>query len=321
MVMRPFFDCLATRAVWASVLLINVAGVSRAGLSGQPVPTPSVAGKIQAVTTQIRAGQVASGRPDLMLLVEANAPTDLTNLLSQVVGDDATYNGITATFEDALAKAGGDATRNYLVYNLARVYLLRARLVSTSTARRGPLDAASKTVARFPATLRDPAAWELTGDIASERGDLEAALAAYKRMTTAGGSNAYTLYKSGLAYLAANRIAQAQTTFAGAAQAERSGGAGSPSLRHRIYQGLALAYTQSGNDAAALQALVQSSRVEPDADAPFRFETEAARRLLARGHAREVLTYALAALRIAPDDPNALALRDAAIAQNPRRTR
>ncbi len=300
-------------AVFAGLLLSRAA---HAALSGQPALSPEAAAKIKMDAATILRGEIATGRPDLLLVVEANAAADFTPLVARVVGDDTTYNGLAATLEEAVGKASTDAARkNYLLYNLANLHLLRSQLVRSAGERRAPLNAAADATDGFGKDLHDPAAWELKGDVHAEQGDLDGALSAYRQMTESGADGARVQYKMGFAYERANRMALAEKSYTAAATAQMTTGAGGPKLRHLIYQGLTRTEMAQGNDPAALAALARSAKVGQDDAAPFSYRLDAARRLLQRGYGREVKAYADAAVAAMPDDADAAALRAQAAAQ------
>jgi tetratricopeptide (TPR) repeat protein len=304
---------LAVYAAGLATCAIALGTPAKAALNGQPPAPKAAADKIRVASADLLRGNIATARPNLLLLVEANAATaDLTDLLARAIGDDTTYNGVAATLEEAANTAPSDTTRAYVTYNLARLHLLRSRLLSARIPRRAPLEAASLAAGRLDANLRDPAAWELKGDIASERGDVSGAVAAYQKIVGAGGGSGFALYKQGLAYARASRTSQAQSTLEAALRVENRTGSGGPALKYNLYQDLAGVYLMQGNDTAALTAFSQSTRLKPDGTPGFRYRTDVARRLLPRGKAAAaaVLAYAEAALRGAPDDFELQALRD-----------
>ena len=309
MSLRPYLPRIAC----ATFLLVSmVTGPAWAGLQGQPLPSLEISAKIRAESVDILKGNVGTGRPNLFLLVQSNAATDFTSLVARVVGDDTTYVGLTDTLDDAIMSAKDDANRQFIIYNLAQVNLLRSKFLTTTRARRQPLTAAADAAARFSPDLRDPIAWQLKGDIDAELEDLPAALAAYKQFAACGASPAEVKFRYGYAYEKSNRIPEAYAQYHAAQLAQSTSNAGGSLLRHRIYQGLTRVELNQGDEHKALASLSQSAQVEQDPDAPFRFELGAANDLLGRGYAAEVLTFAQAALRIAPDDENARDLRDRA---------
>jgi tetratricopeptide (TPR) repeat protein len=133
-------------------------------------------------------------------------------------------------------------------------------------------------------------------------------VAAYSRIATTGAPSAaaYAQLKIAGAYQRGNRFDLADDAYRRGIRADAGTGR---ALLHALYQGLASLYLQRGNDPAALDALAQSARVQPDPAAPYRLRLDVAQRLLRRGHARQVLAYAEAAVRFAPEDEAAQDLR------------
>jgi tetratricopeptide (TPR) repeat protein len=292
-----------------------IAGMPTAGhaaLSGQKPPPAVAAARISAESQNILKGEIATGRPNLFLAVQSVAASDFTDLVARVIGDDTTYDGLVSTLEDAISSAPDDPKRQAEIYNLARLHLLRSELIRPGYDRGPALAAAAEAADRFSTAITDPAAWELKGDVAAERGDVPGALAAYKRMVESGAPAALAQYKTGWTYERASRIPLAESAYRAAALAQSTAGTGGPQLRHLIYQGLARTALAQGNDPAALAALAKSARAGQDEGAPYHFKMDVAARLLQRGYAREVLAYATAALAASPDDPDALAIRDRA---------
>ena len=311
----------STPAAFATILaafVLNPAPAD-AGLLGQPAPTVSVAATIRAESKNILKGQIATGRPNLFLIIQTNAQTDFTDLVARVIGDDTTYEGLVSTLEEAVSDAKSDPDRQFAVYNLARLHLLRSQLIRPGFDRRPALDAAGLAANKFGRDLPDPRAWELKGDIAAERGDVTGALADYRGMLERGAPPAEVQYKSGWTYERAHRIALAESAYNAALLAQATSGAGGAPLKHLIYQGLARTAISQGNFPAALRALAKSALVGQDESAPFAYRLDAAYSLLKRGYAREVLSFANAALAASPDDPNAQTLRDQAASAARRR--
>lgn len=304
----------------ALALLLSLSSPSLAGLTGQPQPSADLSGRLQSATRQflLAGGDTGKARPDILLLVEQNPTADVTDLYAPALRDTPLYNGLVDLLsEQATAKKASQTEYTFIVYNLARTHLLRARLYDTSGSRRAFLDAASKTAALFGQDLRDPGAWELKGDIEAERGDIEAASAAYNRVATSGGGRARAQYLIAGALQRVNRPGPAQRAFDDAIRAAQS--EGEREMLHLAYQGLAGLLLRQGNAPAALDALARSARATPTDGKPFRYRLEVAQQLLGRGYGREVAAYADAALRVSPDDEGAKALKEAALRARSRR--
>lgn len=304
----------ASAACLALWLLWGASGTAEAGLAGQPALSAAAAARIRAESGNVLKGEIATGRPNLFLAIQANATADFTDLVARVIGDDTSYNGIVSTLEEARQSAKTDADRQFLLYNLARVHLLRSLLIRQGFDRRPALDAAADTASQFATGTTDPAVGELKGDIAAERGDVPGALAGYKEMLDNGAPAAQFKYKTGWAYERANRTALASGAYNAAALAQATSGAGGAQLKHLIYQGLTRVAVSQGDYSAALRALAKSASVGHDDTAPFKYRLDAASRLLQHGYAKEVLAYANAALAASPGDADATLLRDQAAA-------
>lgn len=311
-----------------AALLIASGGSARAGLAGQPKPPASVVAVIQQAARDILGtGDLGNARPALFLAVENNALADLTDYLAAVVRDDTAYNGLAATLEEAASKPREGATavadRSFAQYNFARLNLLRARVLRGTPDRTVVLRPAIVVAKKMAeGNARDLAAVELLGDLLAENGQVDEAAAAYRRIAQTGTPTAspYMYLKIATAFQRANRLDLAMQAYETGVRADASGGSPGRELLHRLYQGTASVALQRGNDQAALLALSESARrVKQDESAPFRLRLDVAQQLLARGHARNVLAYAEAALRLAPSDENAKTLRDQARARLPRR--
>jgi predicted Zn-dependent protease len=290
-------------ALAAAVIL---AAPARAGLNGQPPAPAKFAEQVSPLVRKIATGSdTGGGRTGLIGLVEANAAADITDLLASALGDATTYTSLAATLEDAREAASGESEKRFIGYNLARVHVLRARLLPAGPARRAPLAAAESVVRAFEADkVRDPALWELAGDVYTERDDLPSAEAAYKRMGSSGGGPALVQLKLAQAYQRARRYDVAVRAYEAGIRADSGTGDSLRGTYHRLAQGLASVYLAQGNDPAAGEALLLSARAKPDTAAPYTYQTGVARALLRRGarNAAAVRAYAEAALRSAPDD-------------------
>lgn len=296
------------------------AAPSWAGLTNQPQPSAEMTGRLQGAVRQffIQGGDLSKARPDVLLLVEQNPTADYTETIGPALRDATLYNGLTDLLAEQIKGRKSDqADYLFLVYNLSRVHLLHARYQQTSGVRRTYLDAASKTAMLFPATLRDPGAWELKGDIEAERGDIEAASAAYNRVASSGGGRARAQYLLAGALQRGNRFVPAERTYGDAIQAAKS--EDERELQHLAYQGLAGLYLRQGNNSAALDALARSARITPAEGRSFRYRLNVAQQLLEKGYSREVGAFTDAALRVSPDDADAKALKEQAAHTTPRR--
>ncbi|GAB4465350.1 MAG: hypothetical protein OHK0029_35960 [Armatimonadaceae bacterium] len=284
--------------------LCCLSSLAMAGLKEQPKPSQDTVIRIRNAVRQfeIEGGDLGKARPDLILLVERDPTADMVDWLIPALSDNIAYNGLAATFSDALAATESDTKKNFLRYNLARLHLWRARLYSTTRQKEPYLDVAENVVRQFPENLRDPAVWELKGDIALERNNLNEATAAYNRIGSAGGSAAYAQYKMAGAYQKSRRWREAEEAYARAARTETAGGGGGQ-LYHNIWQGIASLYLEQRQYDKAAEALVRSAKIAPTERDKVSLQTAIARQLLERGNKRGVLEYVRAALKVSPDDP------------------
>ena len=298
-------------------VLVPWAGSARAGMKGQPQPPADAVAKIRAATAEILGtGDLGKARPELFVAVESVATTDVTPHLATVVRDDTSFNGLLSTFEEAAAKKGDDA--RFARYNLARVYWLRSRL-ATGQARVAAIDSAGETMEEVVKdSPRDRVPWEFLGDIRLEQNDVDGALAAFGKISTAeeSGAAAYAQLRTGDVYRRANRPEQAEAAYRAGIRLDASSGNAGRETLHRLYQGLAEVYFDRNNEPAALDALQRSTRVTQEPRAPFRMRLDVAQRMLRRGlNKAAIAAYADAAVRFAPDDEVAKALRDQARAR------
>ena len=321
--------CYAARVAHAFALLLlcfvfaNFGAAFAAGLVGQPKPPAAVIATIRRASDDIvGTGDLGRARGDLLLAVENHPTADLTEHLALVVRDNTSYDGLAATYEDAAKAKTGDEQR-YVLYNLARLHLLRARQMlrggvrSGSGALQSVLAVAARTARRVadPAITRDVGALELLGDVFAEQNDTQRAQAAYERIALSGVPNAPAMagVRVGALFLRAGRTADAEAALRRGISSAAGAGA---DLTHQLYQNLALAYVRRSAFGPAADALERSARVTLDPSAtPFRLRTDVAQTLLDRGYAREVNAYATAALRVTPDDEALRNLQRAAAAR------
>ncbi|MGC4046120.1 MAG: tetratricopeptide repeat protein [Armatimonas sp.] len=294
----------------AALLLVPLA--AHAGLTGQPKPDAATERDIRQAVEGVTGGDVAAARGDLLLALEKAPASDLTDLLEPALLDTQSYTGSATVVQEALAKAPqGD--RNFLLYNLARIHLLRARKIQ-ATYRTAPLNAASKVAAQFEPKFSDSALWELAGDIEAERGEPEKAVPYYERMAQNGGSRALAKYRIGSAYARRFLYDKAEKAYLEGVKADAGTG---KKLRHWLYQGLASTYLQMGRDKDAGEALVQSGRVTQDDEQPYRLRTDIARQFINRGQYKPAGDYLRMVIKFQPDDGTAKTLLNAASAGRP----
>jgi tetratricopeptide (TPR) repeat protein len=285
-----------------------------APMAGQARPAAKTIADVRKAAADILgAGEPGEARPVLYTAVEADPVADWGDELSRVVGDDATYYGLVDIFEQAARGKNGDMA-NFLAYNLGRLHLARFRAAGSRTALQQAAAAADRLATNR--TLRDASAFAFAGDVYSSQNRLDAAVAAYNRITATGtpGAGALAQLKVAGAYHRQGRYEDARAAYERGVRLDASGGRAGGATLHQLYQGLAALHLERGKDAAAAEALVRSARVTQDPASPFRLRLDVARRLLERRQ-REVLQYAEAAVRFAPDDADAVALRDRARAQ------
>ena len=295
----------------AALLLAPLCPAAWAGLSGQPPPASSVATAVRKAASEAVSGDTDAARSDLQLAVERAPETDLTDLVEPALIDGPCYNGVAAVLQEALAAAGADRDKAaYLLYNLARVHLLRARKLGPSY-RAAPLAAGSSVVARFDLKRTDPALWELAGEIESERGDIPAAQKFYLKMGGSMAVRALTCYRIGIAYERGFDDLKAEKSYLDGVRAD--GGTGKK-LRHNLYQNLAALYLAKGREREAAEALAQSAKVTQDDDAPFRMRLDVVRKFTLRGSYKPAGDYLRIVVRFQPGDAEAKSLLSAASA-------
>jgi tetratricopeptide (TPR) repeat protein len=294
--------------VTAGVLLSVGSSAYAAGMKEQPELDATTSKAITAYTREIlrTGGDPSRARPALLLVVERNAAADLTDNLFGALRDPDSYTALAATLEDALA-AAGEKDRSFIRFNLARVHLIRAGHTNVTSSRNALLDRASRVAAALGTDVRDPAADGLRGDIASTRGRVEEAAAAYKRMVSSGGSRADSLLRTGIAYARARRYSFAEQSLLAAARATGLNGALDPLITYRAYQELAAVYLQQGNSPEAVQALRQSvAKLDSTVPLGFPFRLDVAQRLLTQPtYIGDVQSYLESVVRLAPDNEDA----------------
>ena len=301
-------SCLAVCALSAAVLPF-AALPAVAGLDGQPQPTPVLKVQLSNAAQWITrsTGKVGQARADFLLLLDKSPTADITEVIAPALSDTGAYQSIVATFSDALDAAADSQTKQFLRYNIARTHLLRARLTPVSAGKNPYAEAAARTVAEMDAKSRDPAYWELKGDVEAEQGDLVTSAADYQKMTTLGGSAAVASYKYAMALQKARRYPEAEAAYQRAVQRDAASTTGGGETYHLIYQGLAGFYSERGDFPSALNALTRSTRIKSETP-PFALRLDTARALLKRGYKKEVAAYAEAALKRTPSDTGAAAL-------------
>jgi tetratricopeptide (TPR) repeat protein len=314
-----------TAAIAVSLVLAEAKPARAAGLVGQPAPPAGTIATINRAIADITGtGDLGRARPALYLAVEAQATADLTDYLASLLRDDVIYNGLAATFEEAVQSKRGDEQR-FARYNLARLHLLRARQLVQTRVSGGPREALATAAAQArkliddPNAARDPGALELLGDVLSEQDRPDEAARVYERIafTSRPSATAHAQLKIGQAYQKASRLELAEAAYRRGIGVASSGG----EALHNLHQSLASVYVRRGDFRAAAASLERSARVPTDAGgASFRPRTDVARVLLDRGYAREARAYAAAALRLFPGDEALRRLeRDAAARVRPGR--
>jgi predicted Zn-dependent protease len=296
----------------ALVFTLLLGSLAEAGLSGQPRPEPAVERELRRAVEGVTGGDLASARADLLLALERAPAADVTELIEPALADAQAYTGSATVVQEALGKAA-PSEKNFLLYNLARIHLLRARRIAAAYRTR-PLGAASKVAALFDPKFADPALWELAGDIEAERGEPEKAAPYYEKMAQGGGSKALAKYRIGSAYARRLLFDKAEKAFSEGIKADAGGGR---KLRHWLYQGLASLYLQMGREKDAGEALIASGRVSQDDEQPYRLRTDIARLFVQRGVYRPAAEYLRLVVRFQPDDASAKALLTAASTGRP----
>lgn len=286
--------------------------VAHAGLTGQPRPDAATERELRKAVEGVTGGDVAAARPELLLVLEKAPASDFTELLEPALLDTQAYTGSASVVQEALDKAPR-TEKNFLLYNLARIHLLRARKIQANY-RTSPLNAASRVAAQFDPKFSDAALWELAGDIEAERGEPEKAAPYYERMGQNGGSRALARYRIGSAYARRFLYDKAEKAYLEGVKADAGAG---KRMRHWLYQGLASVYLQMGRDKEAGEALVQSGKVTQDDDQPYRLRTDIARQFINRGLYKPAADYLRVVIRFQPDDGTAKTLLNAASAGRP----
>jgi tetratricopeptide (TPR) repeat protein len=290
-------------------------------MDGQPKPSEDTVKRLRGAIQQflIEGGDVGKARPDLILLVERDVTADVTDLLAPALRDDLAYSGVAQAYADALKeKEGEEKARNFILYNLSKVHLYRSRYLPTGPLKRPVLEAASRTAKMFPESLRDWTVWELKGDIETERDDAAAAMESYRRITPNGGPRALAQFKTAVAFQRGRNYPDARASYEAALRSDAASDNGGGMLFHQIAIGLASLYQQQGNDPMALQMLARAGTAKQNTASPYRYDLTVARSLLQRGYGREIQSYAEAALKHYPEDPDAALLLEQAKAA-PRR--
>jgi predicted Zn-dependent protease len=296
----------------ALALSLLLSSLAQAGLSGQPRPDAAVERALRRAVDGVTMGDVAAARADLLLALEKAPAADVTELIEPALADAQAYTGSATVLQESLPRASA-VEKNYLLYNLARLHLLRARRLAPSN-RIQPLTQASRVAAFFDPKLADPVLWELAGDIEAERGEPEKAAPYYEKMAQGGGSKALAKYRIGSAYARRFLSDKAEKAFIEGIKADAGNG---KRLRHWLYQGLASLYLQMGREKEAGEALVASGRVTQDDEQPYRLRTDIARAFLQRGVYRPAADYLRLVVRFQPDDASAKAMLTAASSGRP----
>jgi tetratricopeptide (TPR) repeat protein len=244
-----------------------------------PAPSPKTIASIQEASALLRTGaDAARGRPMLFDAVEKAVTTDLTDSLVSAVAENIAYTGLTAVFEDALKDTKNNSNEaDWIRYNLARLHLLRARVL-----RGEPKQSALRTAQRVATPLgTNVRNFELQGDIAVERGDLEAASAFYRRTIAYAGSAVLSFYKIGLAYQKNNRPSETEVAFNDALRADARSSSGGKAYKHLIYQALGSLFFEQQRKPEAAKMLLASVKVQIDNERPFALRVGLAKALLA----------------------------------------
>lgn len=277
-------------------------------MGGQPAPTPAVLRDAVRFSQDIIAttGDKGRSRPQLLVLIDTHPTTDLVDRFAPALRDANTYTAVLATYEDALANETDAKAQSFIRYNLLRTVVERARYLPTTARRAALARAANLAEALAKDNRADAAVWEATGDLYTLKDDILNAVAAYRRMGTAG-SAPMASYKTAIAYQRARDWDKAKAAYEAGIRADTSTGpvrsGGEP--RHLLYHGLASLYLAQGRDKEAVAPLLLSAQVKADPTSPYPFEMEVAETLLRRGYKKQVREYADAVLKVSPDDEGA----------------
>jgi tetratricopeptide (TPR) repeat protein len=310
------------RNLVCSVALIFAASAAHAlGMSGQPSPGPAALRDAVRFSQEIIAptGDKGRARPQLLVLIETNPTTDLVERFAPGLRDANTYTAVLSTYDDALIGETDPRKKTFIRYNMLKTIVARATFLPT-TARRSLLARATELAETLAKENRsDAAVWEVTGDLYALKDDISNAVAAYRRMGAAPGLSAMASYKTAQAYQRVRNWDSARTAYEAGIRADSALGAtaGGRETRHLLYQGLASLYLAEGRNSNAAEALLLSAKVKADADAPYPLRLDVAETLLKRGLAKPVREYAVAVLKITPDDEGAKRLLVAADAATP----
>lgn len=286
----------------------------------QPSPTNLVLRDAVRFSQDIIApgGDKGRSRPQLLVLIESNASTDLVERFAPALRDANTYTAVLATYEDALASETDSQVRSFIRYNTLRTIIGRAIYLPT-TSRRAVLTRATDLAEMLAKENRaDAGVWEATGDLYALKDDITNAVAAYRRMG-ASGSAPMASYKTAQAYQRVRNWDKARAAYEAGIRADTTRGAGGSGKesRHLLYQGLASLYLAEGREKDAAEALLLSARVKTDTATPYPLRLDIAESLLKRGFAKQVREYAAAVLKITPDDEGAKRLLAASDAATP----
>ncbi|MBC8134719.1 MAG: hypothetical protein H8F28_02395 [Fibrella sp.] len=309
------------RYFFCAIAVFFVASSAHAlGMIGQPAPSELVLRNAVRSSQEIIAatGDRGRSRPQLLVLIETNASTDLVERFAPALRDANTYTAVLATYEDALASETDPKIQTFIRYNTLRTIVARAMYLPT-TARRSLLTRATTLAETLAKENRaDAAVWEATGDLYTLKDDIANAVAAYRRMGMSGSSSMAS-YKTAQAYQRIRNWDKARTAYETGTRADTALGSGASGkeTRHLLYQGLASLYLAEGREKDAAEALLLSARVKADPAAPYPLRLEVAESLLKRGFAKQVREYATAVLKITPDDDGAKQLLTAADAVTP----
>lgn len=313
MPIRPLL-CTAV-AIFVATAFCAAPDAHALGMSGQPAPSDLILRDAVRFSQAIiaPAGDKGRARPQLLVLIESNASTDLVERFAPALSDTNTYTAVLATYEDALANENDARVQTFIRYNILRTIVARAAFLPT-TARRASLARATtlaETLAK--ANRADAGVWEVTGDLYALKDDIANAVAAYRRMGM-NGSSAMASYKTAQAYGRLRNWEKSRASYEAGIRADTALGPGASGkeTRHLLYQGLASAYLAEGRNQNAVDALLLSSQVKADPAAPYPLRLDIAGTLLKRGFAKQIGEYARAVLAITPDDDGAKTLAAAA---------
>jgi tetratricopeptide (TPR) repeat protein len=288
-----------------SNLLQRDSMLSRQVLAGQPSTNPAARRLIRRhALAVLNDPDPGKARTALLIALEPVAHCDIVDLLADTLAEETIYRGFASILAEVAEDDPDADKRRFAKFNLARLHLAKAALLTGATARKALVKSAQRALDTNGSLDRDPAWVELQSEIAFLLGKVDESLAIATRLAALSGNPARAACRLGDLQRRSGRLDAAAATLAAALRKNSDGRL----WKHRLLQRFAWVEWDRGRKEAAVEMLLESAKVDQDRDQPFPFETALARRMAGTADSARLARYAAAASAHLPGDPDAESL-------------